>query len=192
MIDISFCQMTWNLKIPKDKNFRGCLRISLGKENLSSNFNRPSFQRSWWGSHVSWIIDRVASSSFIWHESQRKWKFQKFFDLIFPTRPYRNSKQKKKKEIQISQELRVISSFAIHHHSTCIHLSQMDQIIWKYQISKIFRVFRGSSSEGKFGLKLWRIISQEILIGQHCELDHWSCDIFLFHMMGDFKEWRNF
>jgi len=57
-----------------------------------------------------------------------------------------------------------------------IDIVRISSFAWHKSLKKEnfehFRVFGESPGEGKFELKLWRIISREILAGQPCELDH--------------------
>jgi len=78
---------TWRPSLSNDIRFEnivsqifgGCRRISLVKENLSSNFEGLSLEEYWWDSCVSWIIDRVQSSPWRWWMIQKKWSVLNFW-----------------------------------------------------------------------------------------------------------------
>jgi len=70
-------------KYQEIKNFGGCWRISLGKENLSSDFEGPYLEKSWRYSHMWWMVYLIRFPSFIWHMISKKRKISKFLGILF-------------------------------------------------------------------------------------------------------------
>jgi len=77
--------------------------------------------------------------------------------------------------------------------STFISL-KWDQICESRKTQKILILVCGALSQEKFWLNVWSIISLEGTLRRPDELDHWSCDVFLFHLIDNYIRWkfRNF
>jgi len=88
-------------------------------------------------------------------------------------------RREKKAQVKKNLERRAIWSIATQNYSLCISLSQMTSALKLLRIHKILFLF--SQPQGKFGKNLWMVRSQEIIIRQSSELDHWSNYIFLCH-----------
>ena len=110
----------WNFFFPYWKNLQ-VKNHPLEKMNIGNSYliNKKE------GSLKSWIIDRVTSSSFIWHMISKKEKFQNLEDFIFGQGWWRKPKQKKKLSNRLSWGWREISLFAIHYYERHLHLYWM-------------------------------------------------------------------
>ena len=93
--------------IKRSKCFGGCWRISLGKENLSSDFEGPYLEKYWRDIHMWRMVYLIRFPSFIWHMISTKRKISKFWGFYFETGRGKKTQAKKKFEKENSREPRV-------------------------------------------------------------------------------------
>ena len=149
--------------------------MSLGKKNISSNFEKSFLEKYVQESHVNWTNVRVRGSSLRWDRIEKDENFRKnrenFFEGLI--------RQNKAKVLNQKFFFKYLGNQAWSNQmqliiTIYIHPAWMISNLWNSKVKKILIMVCGTQDQGKLKGKFWRARSWEVIIKHSWELDHWS------------------